>query len=71
MRDLVLGAVMRLPLKYRVVVMLRDLQQLSTAETAAALDLAVPGVKARLFRGRQMLREALAPHFARPEAREP
>lgn len=67
MRELVWNAVMDLPLKYRVVVMLRDLQQLSTAETAAALDLGIQGVKARLFRGRLMLREALAPHFARKE----
>lgn len=64
MRELVLKAVRNLPLKYRVVVVLRDLQQLSTAETAAALDLGVPGVKARLLRGRLMLREALAPYFA-------
>jgi RNA polymerase sigma-70 factor (ECF subfamily) len=67
MRELVWNAVMELPLHYRVVVMLRDLQQLSTAEVAAALDLGIPGVKARLHRGRLMLREALAPHFARKE----
>lgn len=67
MRELVWKAVRDLPLKYRVVVMLRDLQQLSTAETAAALDLGIQAVKARLFRGRLMLREALAPHFARKE----
>jgi RNA polymerase sigma-70 factor (ECF subfamily) len=68
MRELVWNAVMELPLHYRVVVMLRDLQQLSTAEVAAALDLGIPGVKARLHRGRLMLREALAPHFVRKEA---
>jgi RNA polymerase sigma-70 factor (ECF subfamily) len=54
-----------LPLKYRVVVMLRDLQQLSTKETASALGLQLPAVKIRLFRGRLMLREALSPYFAR------
>lgn len=70
MRELVLKAVRDLPLKYRVVVVLRDLQQLSTAETAAALDLGVPGVKTRLLRGRLMLREALAPYFAHNETRE-
>lgn len=66
-RELVLKAVRGLPLKYRVVVVLRDLQQLSTAETAEALHLGVPGVKTRLLRGRLMLREALAPYFARKE----
>jgi DNA-directed RNA polymerase specialized sigma24 family protein len=43
---------------------LRDLQQLSTEEAAGALDLGVPALKARLIRGRLMLREALAPHFS-------
>ncbi|MEZ5289814.1 MAG: peroxidase-related enzyme [Vicinamibacterales bacterium] len=67
-RDLVWKAVGGLPLKYRLVVVLRDLEQFSTAETAAALDLGVPAVKARLFRARLMLREALAPHFTRRES---
>lgn len=62
MRSLVWRAVMDLPFKYRVVVMLRDLQQMTTAETAAALDLGTQAVKARLFRGRLMVRETLAPH---------
>lgn len=68
-RQLILEALMKLPLKYRVVVMLRDLQKLSTAETACALGLEIPGVKARLFRGRLMLREALAPYFVRESAK--
>lgn len=67
MRELVWTAVMDVSLSHGVVVMLRDLQQLSTAETAAALDLGIQAVKARLFRGRLMLREALALHFARKE----
>jgi RNA polymerase sigma-70 factor (ECF subfamily) len=54
---------MQLPLKYRVVVMLRDLQQLSTKETCAALGLEIAAVKARLFRARLMLREELSPYF--------
>jgi RNA polymerase sigma-70 factor (ECF subfamily) len=62
-RDLVERAIARLPAKYRVVVILRDVQQLSTEETAAALGLSVPAVKARLLRARLMLRETLAPHF--------
>ena len=33
------------------------------AEVAAALGLGIPAMKARLFRARLMLREALAPHF--------
>ncbi len=65
-QTLVQNEILKLPAKYRVVVMLRDLEQLSTEETAAALGLQGPAVKSRLLRGRLMLREALAPHFGRP-----
>jgi RNA polymerase sigma-70 factor (ECF subfamily) len=64
---LVRDAVLRLPQKYRVAVLLRDINQLSTEDAAEALGLSVPALKARLLRGRLMLREALAPHFVRPE----
>jgi RNA polymerase sigma-70 factor (ECF subfamily) len=62
-RSLVEETVMKLPAKYRVVVVLRDMEQLSTEETATALGLGIPAVKSRLIRGRMMVREALAPHF--------
>lgn len=65
--DLVREAVLRLPEKYRVAVLLRDINQLSTEEAAAALELSIPALKARVLRGRLMLRESLAPHFIRPE----
>ncbi len=65
--ELVRGAVLRLPEKYRIAVLLRDINQLSTEEAAAALDLSIPALKARVLRGRLMLRESLAPHFIRPE----
>lgn len=61
--DLVREAVLRLPEKYRVAVLLRDINQLSTEEAAAALELSIPALKARVLRGRLMLRESLAPHF--------
>ncbi len=67
--QLVREGVLRLPEKYRVVVLLRDINQLSTEEAAAALGLSIPAVKARLLRGRLMLRESLAPHFIRVEKR--
>ena len=65
MRELVEGELMKLPLKYRVVIMLRDLEELSTEEAVAALGLTAPALKTRLLRGRLMLREALAPRFMR------
>jgi DNA-directed RNA polymerase specialized sigma24 family protein len=50
-------------MRYRMAVLLRDLEQLSTAEAAVALGLGIPTLKTHLLRGRLMLREALAPHF--------
>jgi RNA polymerase sigma-70 factor (ECF subfamily) len=49
-------AVLGLPAQYRTVVMLRDIEELSTSETAAALDLTEQNVKVRLHRGRAMVR---------------
>ena len=66
LRALVERAVMSLPMRYRMAVLLRDLEQLSTAEAAAVLGLETPTLKTHLLRGRLMLREALAPHFVRP-----
>jgi RNA polymerase sigma-70 factor (ECF subfamily) len=67
MNELVREAVLRLPEKYRIAVLLRDINQLSTEEAAAALDLSVPALKARVLRGRLMLRESLAQHFVRQD----
>jgi len=66
MRQIVHEGLRRLPVRYRMAVMLRDIEQLSTAEAAAALDLPIPTLKTRLLRGRLMLREALAAHFSVP-----
>jgi RNA polymerase sigma-70 factor, ECF subfamily len=63
-RQLVETGIMGLPAKYRIVVMLRDIEQLSTDEVARQTGLSVPAVKVRLLRGRLMLREWLSPHFA-------
>lgn len=52
-------AVLDLPEQYRTVVMLRDIEELNTAETAAALDLTEENVKIRLHRGRAMARQWL------------
>jgi RNA polymerase sigma-70 factor, ECF subfamily len=52
-------AVLGLPEQYRIVVTLRDIEDLSTAETAAALDLTEENVKVRLHRGRALARNRL------------
>jgi RNA polymerase sigma-70 factor (ECF subfamily) len=63
-QQLIERGIMALPAKYRVVVMMRDIEHLSTEEVARQLGLSVATVKVRLLRGRMMLREWLAPHFA-------
>ncbi len=50
---------------YRTVFTLRDVDGLSTEETADALDLSVPAVKSRLLRARLQLREKLTRFFKR------
>jgi RNA polymerase sigma-70 factor, ECF subfamily len=52
-------AVLDLPEQYRTVIMLRDIEELSTAETADALDITVENVKIRLHRGHSMIRNWL------------
>ncbi len=42
---------------YRVVVMMRDVEEMDTAETAAALNLTAQNVKVRLHRGHAMIRD--------------
>jgi RNA polymerase sigma-70 factor, ECF subfamily len=50
---------------YRSVFVLRDIDELSTEETAEALGLSVPAVKSRLLRARLQLREKLTRYFKR------
>ncbi len=54
-----------LPPGFRTVFYLRDVEGLSTEETAEVLDLTVGAVKARLFRARLRLREELSKIFKR------
>jgi RNA polymerase sigma-70 factor, ECF subfamily len=59
------GAVQSLEPPYRSVFVLRDVEDLSTEETAEALGLSVPAVKSRLLRARLQLREKLTRLFKR------
>jgi RNA polymerase sigma-70 factor, ECF subfamily len=49
----------QLPEDYRTVLVLRDIEELDTEQTAAVLDLSPGAVKTRLHRARQALRELL------------
>jgi RNA polymerase sigma-70 factor (ECF subfamily) len=53
----------RLPEAYRTVLLLRDIQELDTHQTADHLGLTAATVKTRLHRARQALRTLLEPHF--------
>ena len=53
------SAVDALPEIYRIVFMMREIEQLSTQETADVLELSEEAVKVRLHRARAMLREGL------------
>jgi RNA polymerase sigma-70 factor (ECF subfamily) len=53
------AAIVRLPEELRTVLILRDVENLSTAETAAALDLTEAAVKSRLHRARITMRAHL------------
>lgn len=55
---------------YRTVFVLRDVENLSTEETAESLGLSVPAVKSRLLRARLKLREQLNKQFKRGHERE-
>ena len=48
--------------------MLRDIEELSTEETAGRLGITANAVKTRLHRARQALRTLLEPHFSTTES---
>ena len=65
LRDILEKAVDSLKPAFRTVFVLRDVEELSTEETAEALNLSVPAVKSRLLRARLQLREKLTRFFRR------
>jgi RNA polymerase sigma-70 factor (ECF subfamily) len=58
-RELVRKSIDRLPETYRVVLLMRDIEEMSTEETAEALGITPTAVKVRLHRARQALRTLL------------
>src|SRR6058998_1183314 len=67
LREILSKTIQGLPPGFRTVFVLRDVEGLSTEETAAALELSVPAVKSRLLRARLQLRERLTRYFQRRE----
>ena len=62
--EMVRKAIEELPETYRTVVLLRDIEGLSTEETAKIVNTTPNAVKIRLHRGRMALRTLIAPHLA-------
>ncbi len=62
-RELVRASIDRLPENHRTVLLLRDIEELDTKQTAEALGVTENTVKTRLHRARQALREVLDPHL--------
>lgn len=67
-RAIVRACIDRLPDNYREVLMLRDIEELSTEESARALSMTTTAVKVRLHRARQALSTLLRQEFVRPAA---
>ena len=61
--DILEKTIQGLPAGFRTVFVLRDVEGLSTEETADALGLSIPAVKSRLLRARLQLRERLSRYF--------
>lgn len=62
-RELVRRNIDELPESSRVVLLLRDIEEMSTEETAEKLGISANAVKVRLHRARQALRARLDPHM--------
>ena len=65
LREILDKAVESLKPAFRTVFVLRDIEEMSTEETASALDISIPAVKSRLLRARLQLREKLTKFFRR------
>ena len=63
LKDILQRTIQGLPSSFRTVFVLRDVEGLSTEETAEALGLSIPAVKSRLLRARLQLRERLNKYF--------
>lgn len=67
-QDIVRSCIDRLPEAHRAILLLRDVEELSTEEAARALGITLGAAKLRLHRARQALRGLLAPFFEVREA---
>lgn len=70
MRELLEKAIRDLPESYRSVILLRDIEELSTQETAQILEVSADVVKTRLHRARLAIRQKLDDYLRRAVVQE-
>jgi len=63
LKEMLEDAVAKLPEKYRMVFVMREVQELSTSETMELLNIGESNVKIRLARAKEMLRTELKPYY--------
>ena len=65
LKEILDKAIQKLPLEYRIVFVMRDVEGLSTKEVGKSLKLSAPAIKSRLHRARLFLRNELNPYFTK------
>lgn len=67
LRSLMEVAIKKLPEKYRMVFIMREIEGMNIAETQECLDISESNVKVRLNRAKSLLKETLAPYYKKEE----
>lgn len=67
LKDILESALAQLPEKYRIVFVMREVENMSIAETMKCLDLSESNVKVRLNRAKEMLRASLSGYYKTEE----
>ncbi|HVN77611.1 MAG TPA: sigma-70 family RNA polymerase sigma factor [Terriglobia bacterium] len=68
LREILNAAISSLPTIYRMVFLLKDMENLSADQVAGILGISLPATKSRLIRARLELRERLGNHFRKKSA---
>ena len=67
LKEQIKKSLLKLPEKYRLVFVLREMEEFNAEETATTLDISVAAVKSRLHRARLFLRKELAEYYLKEQ----
>ena len=67
LKNILQDAIGKLPEKYRIVFIMREIEDMSVAETQECLDLTEANVKVRLNRAKAMLRNAMTTYYKKED----